>query len=143
MMSGFDTSVFSQPKSNLLKKVIFAFLGVILMGIGIAFNACANLGSDPISVFSYGIHSFGGVNLGTAFNVTNYTLLFIVLIFGRRYINIGTLIHTLFLGIVLNLGGDLYLAVKNFLLILNGFNDIAFRVIMAIIACFLLFSEAR
>ena len=80
MMSGFDTSVFSQPKSNLLKKVIFAFLGVILMGIGIAFNACANLGSDPISVFSYGIHSFGGVNLGTAFNVTNYTLLFIVLI---------------------------------------------------------------
>ena len=41
MMSGFDTSVFSQPKSNLLKKVIFAFLGVILMGIGIAFNACA------------------------------------------------------------------------------------------------------
>ncbi|CDB23508.1 putative uncharacterized protein [Clostridium sp. CAG:557] len=139
MMSGFDTSVFSQPKSNLLKKVIFAFLGVILMGIGIAFNACANLGSDPISVFSYGIHSFGGVNLGTAFNVTNYTLLFIVLIFGRRYINIGTLIHTLFLGIFVNLGGDLYLAVKNFLLILNGFNDIAFRVIMAIIACFLLF----
>ena len=39
----------------------------------------------------------------------------------------------------MNLGGDLYLAVKNFLLILNGFNDIAFRVIMAIIACFLLF----
>ena len=139
MMSGFDTSVFSQPKSNLLKKVIFAFLGVILMGIGIAFNACANLGSDPISVFSYGIHSFGGVNLGTAFNVTNYTLLFIVLIFGRRYINIGTLIHALFLGAFVNLGGDLYAGVKILFLPLTGFNDIVFRIAMAVVACFLLF----
>ena len=139
MMSGFDTSVFSQPKSNLLKKVIFAFLGVILMGIGIAFNACANLGSDPISVFSYGIHSFWGVNLGTAFNVTNYTLLFIVLIFGRRYINIGTLIHALFLGTFVNLGGDLYAGVKILFLPLTGFNDIVFRIAMAVVACFLLF----
>ena len=81
MMNGFDTSVFSQPKSELLKKVFLAFLGVVLMGFGIAFNACASLGSDPISVFSYGIHSFFNINLGTAFNITNYTLLFIVLIF--------------------------------------------------------------
>lgn len=139
MMNGFDTSVFSQPKSELLKKVFLAFLGVVLMGFGIAFNACASLGSDPISVFSYGIHSFFNINLGTAFNITNYTLLFIVLIFGRRYINIGTLIHALFLGIFVNLGGDLYSVVKNLFFALTMFNDIVFRVIMAIIACFLLF----
>lgn len=138
-MSGLKTSVFSHLNSELFKRIVLAFLGVVLMGLGIAFNACASLGSDPISVLSYGVHSFFNINLGAAFNITNYTLLFIVLVFGRRYINIGTLIHALFLGVFVNLGGGLYSVVKNLFLELNIFNDDVFRVIMAIIACFLLF----
>lgn len=138
-MSGLKTSVFSHLNSELFKRIVLAFLGVVLMGLGIAFNACASLGSDPISVLSYGVHSFFNINLGAAFNITNYTLLFIVLVFGRRYINIGTLIHALFLGVFVNLGGGLYSVVKNLFFALTTFNDIVFRVIMAIIACFLLF----
>lgn len=133
-MKGFDTSVFAQPKADLIKKIFFTFLSVILTGFGIAFNAKVGLGSDPISAFSYGIHSFFKISLGAAFNVTNYILLFIVLIFGRRYINIGTLIHAIFLGIFVNLGEKFYLFFN-----LNVINNIFFRASMVVIGFFLLF----
>lgn len=139
MMKGFDTTVFSRPKSDLLLRVVLAFLGMAFMGVGIAFNACVGLGSDPISVFSYGVHNFFGVSLGTAFNITNYTLLLIVLIFGRRYINIGTLIHTLFLGFFVNLGSNLYAIVKNLFLHLSGAGAVAVQVATALVAYMLLF----
>lgn len=132
MIKGFDMSVFSQPKSDLLKKILLTFSGIIFMGFGIAFNSCARLGSDPISVFSDGVHNFFNISLGSAFSVTNYALFLIVLLFGRRYINIGTFIHALFLGIFVNWGINAYAA-------LNVPNTLFFRILMAMIACFILF----
>ena len=139
MIKGFDFSVFKQPWLKLLKKIFFAFGGIFLMGIGISFNACAGLGCDPISVFSYGIHSFFNVNLGMAFNITNCILFLIVLVFGRRYINIGTLLHALFLGLFVSLGEVVYYAIEEIFFKFNILNDLSFKIGRSVFACFTLF----
>lgn len=105
---GFDLSILKQPKSDLIKKMIFAFIGDIILGFGIAFNSCAGLGNDPISVFYSGVSNMLHINLGLASNIANYTMFIIVLILGRRYINIGTFIYTLPLGSFINLGIYIY-----------------------------------
>lgn len=105
---GFDVSILRQPKSDLIKKVIFAFIGDIILGFGVAFNSCAGLGNDPISVFYSGVSNVLHVNLGIASNIANYTMFILVLILGRRYINLGTFIYTLPLGSFINLGVYIY-----------------------------------
>lgn len=131
-MSGFDKSVFLQPKRDLAWKILLAFFGDMLMGFGIALNSCAGLGSDPISVFADGLHNFLHIDLGMAFNVANYTLFAIILIFARRYINIGTLIHTLPLGLFVSVGVHLYT-------LLSPPSNVIFRSAVALLACVLLF----
>lgn len=132
MKTGFDMSVFRQPKSDLIKKILIALIADILIGFGIAFNACAGFGNDPISVLFDGIHNKFGISLGLASDIANYTMFVIVLIFGRRYINIGTFIYTLPLGIFVNAGISFYQFI-------SVPNTIIFRAIMSIIACILLF----
>ena len=39
MLSGIDFSVFKQPKSDLIKKFLLSFLGVVFIGFSIAFNS--------------------------------------------------------------------------------------------------------
>ncbi len=132
MTNGFDMSVFKQPKSDLIKKMLIALFADILIGFGIAFNACAGFGNDPISVLFDGIHTRFGLTLGMASDIANYTMFIIVLIFGRRYINIGTFIYTLPLGFFVNVGISLYK--------LMGISDvIIFRILMSVLACVILF----
>ena len=132
MLSGIDFSVFKHPKSDLIKKFLLSFLGVVFIGFSIAFNSYTNLGTDPISVFSDGVHRFLKISLGSACDVTNGILFLVILFLGRRYMNIGTLIHAILLGFFVNLGTYLYS-------LLNISNTIFFRAVMAVIACFLLF----
>ena len=137
MASKFDFSVFKQPRPVLIKKMILAFLGDVLIGLGIGLHSCAGLGNDPISVFSDGLHKFFNISMGLAVNITAYTLLVVVLAFGRKYINIGTLINVLPLGSFVNLGVGMYSAIGAHAggLILRG--------VIVIVACvFLYFGTA-
>lgn len=131
-MAGFDKSVFLQPKRDLAWKIFFAFVAAALMGFGIALNTYVGLGNDAISVFADGLHSFFKVDLGMAFNISNYTVFTIVLIFARQYINIGTLINVLMLGSFVNVGLDLYT-------FFNIPDNFIFRAAVAVVACVLLF----
>lgn len=131
-MMDFDISIFKQPKSDLLKRILLFLFSVAMMGVGIGLNSCVGLGTDPISVFSDGVHNFFHISLGSAFNVTNCTIFLIVLFLGRRYINIGTLIHAMFLGTFVNIGVNIYS--------LLGIGESFFlKIITATIACLLLF----
>lgn len=132
MMNGFDMQAFRQPKSDLIKKVLIALFADVLIGIAIAFNACTGLGNDPISVLFDGLHNKFNLTLGIATNLANLTVFVIVLIFARRYINIGTFIYTLPLGFFVNIGINLY----NFLSVPN---TLIFKIIISIIACLMLF----
>ena len=129
---GFDLSILKQPKSDLIKKMIFAFIGDIILGFGIAFNSCSGLGNDPISVFYSGVSNMLHINLGLASNIVNYTMFIIILILGRRYIKIGTFIYTLPLGSFINLGIYIYGS-------LIKEQTLMIQIISSVVGCLLLF----
>ncbi len=128
MITRFDMSVFNQPKSDLIKKILIALFATILIGLGIAFNACARFGNDPISVLFDGVHNSFGFTLGMASNIVNGIFFIMVLIFGRKYVNIGTLIYAVTLGFFVNTSISFY----KFIEIPDS---VVFRICMSILAC--------
>lgn len=98
-------------KKGFLLKVVFALFGILLVGIGIGFNASALLGNDPIAILYDGIRNIAGLgyeSLGLITNLVNLSVLALLLFIGRRYLNIGTVIYMLPLGTFVNFGNYLY-----------------------------------
>ncbi len=94
-----------------LRKCLVAVAGILLVGVGVAFNAMAGLGNDPVGIFYDGIRSAMGLNreqLGMASNVVNVVLTVFLLFTGKRYLNLGTLIYILPYGVCVDLGTFLY-----------------------------------
>ncbi len=88
-----------------------AVLGILLVGSGVAFNAMAQLGNDPVGIFYDGIRSFLRLTpeeLGFASNVVNVGLAVLLVFVGRRYLNLGTLIYILPYGLCVDFGSWLY-----------------------------------
>ena len=55
-------------------RIILAILGIILVGTGVAFNAAAALGNDPVGIVYDGIRSalnLSSEQLGMASNIVN------------------------------------------------------------------------
>lgn len=59
------------------------FLGVILIGIGVAFLRGSGFGTDPFTMMNLGINKIIGISLGVFQLKLNVVLFFIVLILGR------------------------------------------------------------
>lgn len=100
-----------KDKREQIARIILALAGILLVGVGISFNAAASLGNDPIGIVYDGIRNAAGLSLhqlGMASNITNIVLLVIVFFAGRRYVNIGTLIYLAPYGVVVSLGSWLY-----------------------------------
>ncbi|MBE5906085.1 MAG: hypothetical protein E7277_04710 [Lachnospiraceae bacterium] len=119
----------------MLKKCIAALAGIFLVGVGVAFNAMAHLGNDPVGIFYDGIRNFLGltqVQLGIASNIVNLTIVVILLFIARQYVNIGTVIYLLPYGNFVDVGTKIYLHV---------FSQAVFwqRVVAVVIGCFLIF----
>ncbi len=94
-----------------LKRVLYALIGILLVGIGIAFNSGGNLGNDPIGIVYDGFRnvlSLSTEQLGTASNYVNIVLIILLFFVGRKYVNIGTLIYILPYGLFVNFGAMLY-----------------------------------
>lgn len=95
----------------MLRKCLIAVVGIFLVGVGVSFNAMAQLGNDPVGIFYDGIRSAMGLNqeeLGMASNVVNVVLALFLLLAGRRYLNLGTLIYILPYGLCVDFGTWLY-----------------------------------
>lgn len=125
----------SKTYENYLTRILIALVGVILIGIGLAFNSSAMLGNDPIAVFYDGIRNLLGFpreSLGMVNNIINYTIVGIMLLLGRQYVKIGTFIYTLPMGSFITMGFKIYelLGIPN---TLNG------RVFTAFCGCIMLF----
>lgn len=93
---------------NTLIMIMLTTVATFLIGVGVAFNAQAGLGNDPIAVFLDGFSKFLGIDLGTASNITNLILFIIVFILKRKYINIGTVVYSVGLGHCISVGVALY-----------------------------------
>ncbi len=94
-----------------ISMLFLAVIGIILVGVGVAFNAAAALGNDPVGMMYDGMRSAAGLTseqLGTASNIVNVVLVVLVFFTGRKYVNIGTLIYCIPYGTIVGLGGRLY-----------------------------------
>lgn len=116
------------------KSVLAAAFGVLLVGVGVAFNNCAGFGNDPVGIVYDGIRSISGMNqaqLGMASNAVNIVLLVFLFFVGRRYVSVGTFVYLLPYGFCVDLG--------NFLYGLHGASeDIWVRVVFSVLGCVLL-----
>lgn len=91
--------------------ILTAVFGVLLVGIGVAFNNCAGLGNDSIGIVYDGIRNAFGMTaeqLGRASNVVNISLILVLLAIGKRYISLGTFVYLLPYGVCVDIGTKLY-----------------------------------
>jgi uncharacterized membrane protein YczE len=119
-----------------LTKILFALVGILFVGIGVAFNAATQLGNDPIGIIYDGIRNVLGLEpgqLGLVSNGINFTLIVLLFFVGRRYINLGTIIYILPFGFFVTLGTQLYNSV------LIAPSDIS-RYITGLIGCLLIYT---
>ena len=90
-----------------LWKVIFAAVGILLVGTGVAFNARAALGNDPIGIIYDGVRNAANLTaeqLGMTSNIVNIVLLVLVFLADRHYVNLGTFIYLIPYGFAVDLG---------------------------------------
>lgn len=94
-----------------IRKCLIAVIGILLVGIGVSFNAMAHLGNDPIGIFYDGIRNTLGLTreqLGLASNIVNVILVIVVIFAGRTYLSIGTVIYMVPYGLCVDLGTFIY-----------------------------------
>ena len=94
-----------------LKRCIIAEIGILMIGIGVAFNAMAQLGNDPVGIFYDGIRnalSLTPQQLGMASNGVNVILFIILCLFGRKFLNFGTLLYVIPYGTFVTIGTAIY-----------------------------------
>lgn len=119
-----------------IKRLVLAFAGIVLVGTGVAFNAAASLGNDPIGIVYDGIRNAANLSagqLGMASNIVNVALVIVVAVFGRHYVNVGTLIYIIPYGTVVDFGTRLYG-------IIFKVQTLPFRILGAAAGCFLLYT---
>lgn len=81
---------------QLLLKVLVGFFGSAVTALGVGLFIASSLGSDPVSVWLDGLDHTFHFGIGTASMINNCTTLCIALLFCFKYINIGTVISSVF-----------------------------------------------
>ena len=86
---------------KLLKKIIGVFIGIIILGIGVALSKAAALGQDPLAAFIFSFVYLFDEKLpySTWYIIINLLFFIVMLIFLRKKINIGTIAGLIFIGI--------------------------------------------
>lgn len=118
-------------------KLLLAVVGIIFVGTGVAFNAAAALGNDAVGIIYDGIRSTANLTpeqLGVASNMVNISLMVVVLLLNRHYINIGTFIYILPYGFVVDMGGRLYRSVVD-----TAMQTLPVQILGAAIGCSVLY----
>ncbi len=81
-----------------MKRIAYCFLGVVIIGIGCATFKLSNLGNDAFNALNIRISELSGISLGLVTIMMNCLYLIAPLLFGRKYINIGTILNGVLLG---------------------------------------------
>ena len=118
------------------RSVLIALIGVLLVGVGVAFNNCAGLGNDPVGIVYDGIRNVTGMGaeqLGLASNIVNLSLALLVFFTGRKYISVGTLVYFLPYGFFVELGILLYQ------LLAPETGGLAVQIAFSVVGCLLLY----
>ena len=95
--------------SETIKKLLLFLLGMSIIQFGVALFLRMNIGSDPFTVFFFGlanIRSNLGMNVttGTANRIILVVLFSIILLLNKNHIKIGTIICVIGVGPIIDLG---------------------------------------
>ena len=91
-----------------MKKIIMAIVGIVFVGVGVAFNAAAALGNDPVGIVYDGLRNAANLSstqLGMASNFVNLVLAVVVFLGNRHYVNNGTVMYIITYGFFVDIGG--------------------------------------
>lgn len=125
-------------KNTTAYRVIFIFLGVILIAFGTSLFVRSGLGTDPFTCLNMGISKLTGISFGTCQFAINLIIFIFPLIFNRKNIGIGTLINAFFIGYFVDFFDFLYKflpeksVVESFLLMFIGLFAIGYGAAMYI-----------
>ena len=94
-----------------LRRILGMIAGVIIIGIGIAVFKFSHLGNDSISALNLRISELVGLPFSIENVLMNLCLFVPQLIWGRRYIGLGTIINSFCIGFIVTFTGDVFTAV--------------------------------
>ena len=79
-------------KKNIVRNVIFALLGIVVMGYGIGYISKLNVGADPFTGFENVIKNTTGLSLGTVAALLNAIMLVAGYLLSKKNVGIATVL---------------------------------------------------
>lgn len=92
------------------RRIVGMIAGVVIIGIGIAVFKFSHLGNDSISALNLRLAELVGLSFSIENVLMNLFLFVPQLIWGRRYIGLGTIVNSLCIGFVVTATGDVLTA---------------------------------
>lgn len=93
--------------SHYWKRAFWALVGVAVLGLGASVLRVAQVGVDPYTAANIGISNTIGLDLGTYQLISNAILLIPIVLFGRMYIGVGSVINMVMTGYFIQWFSDL------------------------------------
>ena len=94
-----------------LRRILGMIAGVVIIGIGIAVFKFSRLGNDSISALNLRLAELVGLPFSIENVLMNLCLFVPQLLWGRRYIGLGTIINSFCIGFIVTFTGDAMTAV--------------------------------
>lgn len=95
-------------KNGTAYRAMFVFIGTLIISFGISLSVRAGLGTDPYTCLNMGFSKITGMSFGTCQLIANIIIVIMPLIFGKKYIGLGTLVNIIFGGYIVDFFGFLY-----------------------------------
>ncbi|MGL4345923.1 MAG: YczE/YyaS/YitT family protein [Cellulosilyticaceae bacterium] len=116
-------------KNMKMKNIIFMFVSIILIGLGIAVFVKSGTGSDPFTALTIAMSHRLGMSLTLFQGGLNLLILIIVMFFDRSKVFIGTIVAMFFLAPVI----EFWDALLNLLIV--GNQGIMYNLVLMFIGC--------
>lgn len=79
-------------KKNIVRNVIFALLGCLIMGYGIGYISRINLGADPFTAFENVLKNATGLTLGTVAALINAIMVVVGYLLSKKNVGVATVL---------------------------------------------------
>ena len=109
-------------KYNFIKRLILFFMGMTVIQFGVALFLKSDIGSDPFTVFNQGLAFALNTTPGRANIIILVILTCVIFIFGKNYINIGTLVCVFGVGPVIDFALSIisYVPIESYNIFVRG-----------------------
>lgn len=98
----------TMDKKQQIKRILMAFIGVIVSGISVGLFRNARFGTDPFQVFVNGIsNKVPFIDFGTLYMLINLLMLIAIFFLNKKHIGISTFINIFLLGYVVDFSDNI------------------------------------